>query len=133
MSASKIFYSLLSGNSSVTGVVAAKIYPQQAPQLTEFPFIVFSEISKLPTNTKSGASTMDVIRMQVTMIHTSQAALDTLGGYVRAVLDYVQQQTIQGTYVQLISFQSETDAFDEGSGQDGVYLKYQDYFLTISR
>jgi hypothetical protein len=133
MSASKVFYSLLSNNAPTTGVVGANIYPQQAPQTTTFPFIVITQVSNVPNNTKSGVSTMDTMRVQVTMIHNTQALLDTLGGYVRTALDFVNNQTIQGVKVQYITYQGESDAFDEGAGQDGAFLKYQDYLLTISR
>ena len=133
MSASKVFYSLLSGNAPTTGVVGAKIFPQQAPQQSTFPFIVITQVSNVPTNTKSGVSTMDTMRVQVTMIHNSQALLDTLGGYVRTALDFVNNTTIEGVKVQYITYQGEADAFDEGAGQDGQFLKYQDYLLTISR
>lgn len=135
MSASAIIYTLLSTDLPTTGVVGTRIYPQQAPQTTQFPFIVFTTISTVPTNTKgsTGESTMDRIRIQVTMMAELQSTLDSIGVAVRNCLDYVWQTTIAGTYVQSITFQSENDAFDETAGQDGVYLKYQDYFLTISK
>lgn len=128
-----VFYSLLSGNANVASVVGTKIYPVQAPQKTGFPFIVVDQISNVPTNTKSGVSSMDKIRVQITMISSSKSQLATLGEYVRTALDFVNNQTIQTIRVQYITFQSDNDTFDEGSGQDGVFLKYQDYYITISR
>lgn len=135
MSAYAILYNLLSTNAPTTGVVGLNIYPMQAPQDTQFPFIVTDVISTKPTNTKgsNGASSMDILNVQVTMLAITQAQTETLGQYVRSCLDYVWQQTISGVYVQSITFQSENDAFDNISSQDGVYLKYQTYNLIISR
>ena len=135
MSAYSILYNLLSTNAPTTGIVGLNIYPMQAPQTTDFPFIVTDVISTTPYNTKgsNGASTMDMISVQVTILAITQAQTETLGQYVRSCLDYVWQRTIMGVYVQSITFQSENDAFDNISSQDGVYLKYQTYNLTISR
>lgn len=135
MSASTIIYSVLSSNASLTGVVGLRIYPQTAPQTTTYPYIVFQNVSTVPTNTKgsTGTSTMDRLRIQVTMVANSQTQIDQIGVLVRSALDYIWQQTISATYVQSITYQSEVDMFDEGSGQDGLYIKHQDYFLTISR
>lgn len=137
-SVSTIFYTLLSESAETTGIVGANIYPLQAPQGTPFPFIVFHQVSNNPTNTKAGdgASTMDIIRMQVTMItdfNSGKPLLDNLASYVRSALDYQFMKVIAGTFVYNISFQGEYEAFDEGSSQDGVYLKYQDYLITIKR
>lgn len=135
MSASTILYSLMSSNAQLTGVVGLKIYPQQAPQTTQYPYVSFSIVSNIPTNTKgsTGASTMDRYRVQVTSVGTTQTQIDQIGNLVRNCLDYVFMTTISSTFVQSITFQGELDMFDEGSGIDGLYLKHQDYFLTISR
>jgi len=130
-----ILFTLLNANSNITAIVAERIYAVQIPQLKPFPAIVFNQISNTPTNTKGadGASTMDAIRVQVTCIGADYTQLELLASYVRVALDYKFMQTVVGTFVYNISFQSENQAFDEGSGTDGVYLKYQDYLLTIKR
>lgn len=135
MSASTIIYTILSSNAPLTGVVGLKIYPQSAPQTTAYPYVVFETVSTVPTNTKgsTGASTMDRLRIQVTMVGSTQTQIDQIGSLIRSALDYYWQTTVGSTYVQSITFQSELDLFDESSGQDGLYLKHQDYFLTISR
>lgn len=128
MSVDSIIFGILSGNSAVTGVVGAKIYPSQAPQLTAFPFVVFETISTMPNNTKSGASEMDKYRIQVTALSKDNKQANDIADKVRAALDYYKSGDVQ-----LISFQAQNSAFDNISGQDGIYLKYQDYFLTLSR
>jgi hypothetical protein len=128
MSASTIIYGILSSSAAVTGVVGTRIYPQQMPQTTAFPALTFTTISTVPNNTKSGVSTMDQLRIQVTMVANLQSTIDDIGTKVRTALDYYVSAPVQ-----LISFQSESDTFDEGSAQDGVFIKYQDYFLTISK
>lgn len=133
MSASSIIYSILSGNTGVTNLVNTKIYPQEAPQTAAFPYVVFQSISNTPNNSKSGVSTMDRYRIQVTVCAKKQSEIDSIGAAIRSALDYVQQQTISSTYVQLISYQGEVDMFSYPSGQDGIFEKAQDYFLTISR
>jgi hypothetical protein len=128
MTVDTIIFGILSGNSAVTGVVGTKIYPSQAPQLTSFPFVVFETISTMPNNTKSGASEMDKYRIQVTTLSKDNNQANDIADKVRAALDYYKSGDVQ-----LISFQAQNSAFDNISGQDGIYLKYQDYFLTLSR
>jgi hypothetical protein len=128
MTVDSIIFGILNGNSAVTGVVGSKIFPSQAPQTTQFPFIVFETISTMPNNTKSGVSEMDKYRIQVTTLAKENNQANDIADKVRSALDYYK-----GGDVQLISFQAQNSAFDNISGQDGIFLKYQDYFLTLSR
>jgi hypothetical protein len=128
MSVDSIIFGILSGNSAVTGVVGTKIYPSQAPQTTQFPFVVFETISTMPNNTKSGVSEMDKYRIQVTTLAKENNQANDIADKIRTALDYYKSVNVQ-----LISFQSQNSAFDNISGQDGIFLKYQDYFLTLSR
>jgi hypothetical protein len=128
MTVDSIIFGILNGNSAVTGVVGSKIFPSQAPQTTPFPFIVFETISTMPNNTKSGPSEMDQYRIQVTTLSTENNQANDIADKVRSALDYYKSGDVQ-----LISFQAQNSAFDNISGQDGIFLKYQDYFLTLSR
>lgn len=128
MTVDSIIFGILNGNSAVTGVVGSKIFPSQAPQTTQFPFIVFETISTMPNNTKSGPSEMDKYRIQVTTLSTENNQANDIADKVRSALDYYKSGDVQ-----LISFQAQNSAFDNISGQDGIFLKYQDYFLTLSR
>lgn len=129
MSASSIIYGILSTNTGVTNLVNTKIYPIEAPQTVAFPYIVFQAISNLPTNTKSGVSTMDKTRIQVTAVAKKQSDIDAIGAAVRSALDFVKTPSP----IQIITYEGEVDMFSYPSGQDGVFEKAQDYFLTTSR
>lgn len=129
MSASTIIYSLLSTNNGVTNLVGTKIYPIEAPQTIAFPYIVFQAISNMPTNTKSGVSSMDKTRIQVTIVAKKQSEIDSIGAAVRSALDFIKTPAP----IQIITYEGEVDMFSYPSGQDGVFEKAQDYFLTTSR
>lgn len=129
---SDFIYQTLTNNDGVTALVGNNIYPQVMPQKTVFPVIVFSQISNVPTNTKSsatlGKSTLDLIRVQITIMaqtidtYNGEAKTQEIGEAVRSALDYTT-----GTGIQLVTFQGQVEAFDGNSAQDGVYLLYQDY------
>jgi hypothetical protein len=89
---------------------------------------VFETISTMPNNTKSGVSEMDRYRIQVTTLAKENNQANDIADKIRTALDYYKSGDVQ-----LISFQSQNSAFDNISGQDGIFLKYQDYFLTLSR
>jgi hypothetical protein len=130
-----IIFGLLSVDTNVVSIVDNRIYAVQIPQLKPFPAIVFNQISNVPTNTKGadGASTMDTIRIQITCLGESYSQIELLASYVRNAIDYRFLQTTAGSFIYNIAFLSENQAFDSASGQDGIYLKYQDYQLTIKR
>ncbi len=136
MSIDKIIYDILISDATVTGLVGSvtsgvasyKVFPSQAPQTTQFPFIVFEVVSTTPTNTKSGASEMDFYRVQVTSLSKTNPNANAIAEAVRGALDYYKDLQVQN-----ISFQNQNSGFDNISSQDGVYLKYQDYLLTLTR
>ena len=129
---SDYIYSTLNGNAGVTALVSDRIYPQALPQTEIFPCIVFSQVSNVPTNTKSsatlGKSSLDLIRVQITIMaqntdgYSGESKTQEIGEAVRAALDYTS-----GVGIQLVTFQGAVEAYDSNSGQDGVFLLYQDY------
>lgn len=135
MSAGAVIFQLLNNNVNTTGTTKALVFPDVAPQLYTRPCIVYSEVSKIPNNTlgTAGTSSLDTSRIQISIAATTRAQCDSMGDQVRTLLDYINQQTIVGNYVDWISFDSQNTFFDQGAGQDGLYILNQDYKISIRR
>ena len=128
MSIDEIIYDILIANSAVTGLVGAKIYSSQAPQGTQFPFVCFEVVSNMPTNTKTGPSKLDFYRVQVTALSQLNPNANAIKEAIRTALDYYQDSQVQNIF-----FLNENSSFQGTSGQDGVYLKYQDFLISLTK
>jgi len=133
MSAGVVIFTLLNNNVTVTGLTGARIFPDVSPQKALRPAIIYSEISRIPTNTSGvgGVSSLDISRIQITIGATTRKQAETIGNAVRAALDDVNNTTVSGYYVDWIRFDSAYGYFDQISDQDGLYLLNQDYKITI--
>lgn len=132
-------YFKLSATSSITDLVSNRTYPQVIPQGEVRPSIVYSVISNVPTNTKSGGSSLDAIRVQFVIMadnvneYSGQDKVNAIGEAVRNLFEFIQNDTQEGVTIQQSYFMSEVDSFDTTGGQDGTYMKFQDYIFWKTR
>lgn len=132
-------YFKLSATSSITDLVSNRTYPQVIPQGEQRPSIAYSVISNVPTNTKSGGSSLDAIRVQFTIMadnvneYSGQDKVNAIGEAVRSLFEFIQNDTQEGVTIQQSYFMSEVDSFDTTGGQDGTYMKFQDYIFWKTR
>lgn len=129
----QIVFKLIQDN----GAVDNRIYPTQAPQGVSVttPFVVLNTISTTPTNTKKEASTLDRVRIQVSIFGVSYSSITAAGGDIRGALENVLNQDVldDDTITQCCTFEGQVDGIDSGAGLDGVYYIHQDYYFWITR
>ena len=129
----QIVFKLIQDN----GAVDNRIYPTQAPQGVSVttPFVVLNTISTTPTNTKKGASTLDRVRIQVSIFQNSYSNISTQASRIREALENIINQDVlgDGTITQCSTFEGQVDGIDSGAGLDGVYYIHQDYYFWITR
>ena len=101
---SGILYTILAGNATVTGLVGTdtgggyKIYPLTIPQAAALPAVRITEIAVEPSDTKTGASTLDAIRVQIDSYGMSMLTAQQLDEAVRGAIDrYRGSVTVEGT------------------------------------
>lgn len=132
-------YYKLSNNAGVTAITSTRIYPQVAPQTETRPLIVYNVISNVPTNTKSGGSTLDAIRVQITCLadsvdtYNGQDKINAIGEAVRSLFEFIQNDTQASVTIQQSFFLGEVDSFDQTGGQDGTYMKFMDFIFWKKR
>lgn len=129
---------VLKANSALSTLVGGRIFLNVIPQTKALPAVVINIISTIPANTKSGVSTLDQVRCQVTCLaqttgtYDGQLKAEEIANAVRTAFDYTSG-TSAGITVERVSFQSQSSAFDSNAGEDGVYLVYQDYYVWMKR
>ena len=120
-----------------SAVVGSRIYPTQAPQGVSVttPFVVLNTISTTPTNTKKEASTLDRVRVQVSIFGNSYQTISENAESIRDYIGNLINRDIlsDGTILQCSTFEGQVDGIDSGAGLDGVYYIHQDYYFWITR
>ena len=126
MEIGKAIYNILTNNSNVFAIVGNRIFPNVAPQTTQFPFIIYNVVKADPSNTKDGVSTLDVISCMISCYSETYSDCTDLSKKVRISLD-----RLSGTYasekIQSIEFTDYNDIFDDTSGDSGIYRKALDF------
>lgn len=101
-------YTILSGDSNVTGQVGTRIYPMNAPQNPQFPFVVF-EISQDPEYTKDGAASVIYTDLDIYIYCTgSPRTNDTIADVIKTALDQYSG-TVAGHDIDNILWQDTRD------------------------
>jgi hypothetical protein len=131
----EIVFKLIQASSAVSN--NDRIYPTQAPQgiSVTTPFVVMNTISTTPTNTKKEASTLDRVRVQVSIFGNSYSSISDAAQTIRGALENVINDDVldDGTLIQCSTFEGQVDGIDSGAGLDGVYYIHQDYYFWITR
>ena len=129
MNEGKAIYSILAENSGVASSVGTRIYPQIAEQGAAFPFIVYVLRDIEPSDTKSGASTLDEIRYDIIAAAETYAALASLTERIRLALDRFSG-TISGIVVDSIQF-TDLDVTNEPDTE--TYLSSSEFVVRVKR
>jgi hypothetical protein len=131
----ELVFKLIQASSAVSN--NDRIYPTQAPQgiSVTTPFVVMNTISTTPTNTKKEASTLDRVRVQVSIFGNSYSSISDAAQIIRGALENVINDDVldDGTLIQCSTFEGQVDGIDSGAGLDGVYYIHQDYYFWITR
>lgn len=123
----KVIKTLLAANADFTALVGTKVYPQRAPQNTDYPYCVYSIISSIPVDTKDRPASLDAVRVQIDIFSNTYAEAQALTGYLRTAID-AKTGTISGVKVDGILYITEEDLYSED--QD-VFGKSSDYSFRI--
>jgi len=108
--------------------ITSKVYPGMAPENVAIPYIVFFQVSNVPASNASGASTLDDIRIQVSVFETSYRAMEIMAANVRTALDEYKG-ILQSVIIERCSFIGE-NYIPEGTG---VHHKALDFKITVKR
>lgn len=131
MKAGKAIYNILTNTSAVTSYVSTRISPLKANNLAQFPYVVYEQVSLVPTIDKDGPSKLDVIRVQINILHNNYDTLSNVADAIRTALERKTAGTYNGVNVQSIVFDNEGEMYNDNVDLDGIYGWQQDYILRI--
>lgn len=103
---------ILENDSNVSAVIDNRIFPLFIPQEKKVPAITYERIDTDANDTKSGASTLDGILIDIDLWGKDFKVLKDLAKDVRNALDRFSG-TKQGIIIQSIQFDNEIQAFSD--------------------
>lgn len=139
---SGIIYTLLAGNATVTGLVGNdggggyRIYPLTIPQTAALPAVRIVTIAVEPSDTKTGASTLDAIRVQIDSYAKSMLTAQQLEEAVRGTIDrYRGSVVVTGTggatyFVDGIRLETRNETMET---EKDIFRISTDYQIRIHR
>ena len=138
---SGIIYTILAADATVTGLVGQdaagqgwKIYPLTIPQKEGVPFVRLTEIAVEPSDTKTGASTLDAIRFQVDSYASTIRAAQQIDEAIRGAIDrYRGSVTVTGDatyFVDGVRFENRNNTMEE---EKDIFRISADYQVRIHR
>ncbi len=139
---SGILYTILAADSDVTTIVGAddgggyKIYPLTIPQQAALPAVLLVTIATEPSDTKTTASTLDAVRVQVDCYAKTMLTCQQLEEAVRGAIDrYRGSVTVAGTggatyFVDGIRFENRNETMET---EKDIFRNSADYQVRIHR
>ena len=133
MSASKALRARLIDDATMFSLVGNRIYPGRAPQKPTMPYIVYHRISTVRSATlDTGNTKVPEVRMQVDVVASTQAEVETILNQMRLVMDNFRG-TSSGVVVLGVSVSDEQDQPEFFEGSDTVFYHSSLDFSIIYR
>lgn len=134
MNVSGIIYSLLVADTAVTAICSTRIYPLTIPQKATLPAVRIATIAVQPYDSKSGASTLDAIRVQVDTYAASMRVCQQLDEAIRLAIDrHRGSVTVTGDgdyFVDGIRFENRNETMEE---EKDIFRISADYQVRVHR
>ena len=127
MEIGKAIFNILVNDSDVLALVETRIFPNVAPQTTEFPFIIYDVTGVQPNDTKDGPSTLDTNDVMISCYSETYSEASDLAKKIRVAMDRITEAEYATIKIQSSQFQSYNDIFDDTSGDAGIYRKALDF------
>lgn len=125
---------ILRNDAGVTAIASTRSYHLNAPQRAAFPFVVFNTVSVNPYDTKSGASDLDQVRIQVDSYAADNSTAANLNSAVRAALDRYPHGAVNGVTLDGVQYITTADFTEDNTSADGGGLIYHfasDFYVRV--
>lgn len=134
MNVSGILYTKLSADAGVSAICSSRIYPLTIPQKASYPAAVITVIANEPSDTKTGASTLDAWRVQIDSYAATMLAAQQLDSAIRSAIDRFRGTvTVTGDtdyFVDGIRYENTNDIME---GEKDIFRRSTDYQIRIHR
>ena len=130
MNVGKAIYNILTTDANVSDIVGTRVFPNVVDYGVNLPAITYTEVTNNPTNTKTGASELDQVTVQVTCFSVKYSEVVDLSEKVRRALDY-KVTSFEDVVIQRAFFQDSVDLHDKEYGETGCYQRNMDFLVRV--
>lgn len=113
---------LIAANGTANGLLSGRVYPGVLEQETTYPAAAINMIDVSPTNSKTAASSLDIVRVQVDVYGTTYATAAGAAAAIRTALDYQSSGSLKH-----IQFEGQRDMF---SAKPELFRIMQEYSIA---
>lgn len=99
---------LIAANGTANGIFAGRVYPGVLEQETTYPAAVMNTGPTRPSNSKTTASTLDRVMLQIDIYGTTYATTADAAAAIRGAIDYASSGSL--THIQL---ENQQDMFSQ--------------------
>lgn len=132
MNVSGIVAKVIAANSTANGLLAGRVYPGVVKQEAGYPSASVNLINPGPTNTKTQASDLDFVMVQVDVYGSTYSSAAATSAAIRTALDYYAGTvTLTGggtVVVAHIEYKGESDSYVE---TPDVFRRMCEYSISI--
>ena len=131
---------IILSNPAAFALVGSRVYPVLIPKSATLPAVSLQVVSNLPSDTKSGVSTVDLIRLQVDSYGTTYATAAAVDEAVRGAIDkYAGTVNVTGVNLAAsgvnytiggVRYETTQDIFED---QSEVFRLSSDYIVRLHR
>lgn len=130
MQLGKVIAQQLLANATIQSQVSNRVFPIKIPQGQQYPCIVYTFDSQVPTLIKQASSPLDVVGVQLTIYNDDYANSEIIAEACRDTLDQLSG-TIEGVVVDEIIFDGATS--NDFIEEYGFFVIEQTYQARIKR
>lgn len=130
MTIEEAIYGLLTADLAVRGLIASRLFPDQAPEGTEFPCVVYSQADQRTVMTYGGPKKLNSYSMSFEVFGTSKRSVKDVSRAIRSRLNGYRG-VASGMSIQGIFDESETSGVEIPIHADefGVYSAELTFFI----
>ena len=121
-------YDILSNDAGVSALVSDRIYPMVAPQDAADPLIVWSVVSRIPSDTKGSYGDLDTLRIEFNSYAITYPIVESIDDAIRTALDRIAHGAYATVTLDGVSYENSMESFDE---ELRLFNITTDYFFRV--
>lgn len=115
MNIAKTLYNLITSDATVSGYISTRCFPANAPQKGAKPYVVYDIYNIQPTDTKDGASKLDVAYFEISCFAKEPDTAIFINNAIRSAIDRFNGLNSQNVVDKIIYEGSDGPYYDEES------------------
>lgn len=116
---------LIAADSTANGLLSGRVYAGVLPQNATYPAAVLNVITTTPTNTKTQASDLDFVRLQIDVYGSQLSSVANTASAIRGAIDFRATGSIKH-----IEYLTGQDGFSE---KPELFRWIDEYTISLKR